>query len=645
MNTQIKNFLALNLLLLCSFTLTLKMKSHQSMLTSLNPNQLGCFNPTPNFFQSNTSWTLPVAGSGEIDFKAKGSQIGLVISNTKSANAFQYLITINQDNMMSTIIRGDNSVVCKKQVAQINLYNYLNWQVFLDPSNSKIVVYVGGLEHFSCVDKNGWNAPAAQYFSINGNVAAALSICTIVPKQLVTYGSTGCIVPDPDSYQFQSDWTLNNGSGEITFKGRGREAYVQINNEMNSNSYQYWININGLENTKSMITRGDSSVLCQLTVPAIDTTRINEYRIVLNSWSKDIQVYINNALSFSCHEDQDWNAPVAKYYSFSKNCCNYAEMCSTKSTSLFGVYQLTGQFINASTGQKISPLTGASIVIIDSTTNKAYTAIVNPSDSTFTTFVPAGDYTITGNATYFITSSTSMRVTDVVSMNLVLTPVPFKLTGQFINATTAQKISPLSGASVTVTDNNTNKSYSADINTTDSTYSLSLPNGDYTITGSATEYVTTSMTIRLSGAISADIVLPPAKDNSSIVLTWNLVKPTPLDLDLYVFNLKNGEKVYYQIKRSPSGQLALDADDVKQGPETVTVRLDAISDFQIAVKNYNKVIPLNASGAKIEIYKGNYKVTTIPVPVVDGQQTYASWNVGVYSSAAASFTPSNVLTK
>jgi hypothetical protein len=109
--------------------------------------------------------------------------------------------------------------------------------------------------------------------------------------------------------------------------------------------------------------------------------------------------------------------------------------------------------------------------------------------------------------------------------------------------------------------------------------------------------------------------------------------------------MTNGEKVYHASRRSPSGQLVLDTDSLTQRPEIVTTRQDATADFQIAVKNYNKVYPLNASSAQVDIYRGSVKIATINVPVVAGQETFTGWDVGVYNLNTGTFTLRNILTR
>jgi hypothetical protein len=174
------------------------------------------------------------------------------------------------------------------------------------------------------------------------------------------------------------------------------------------------------------------------------------------------------------------------------------------------VFQLTGQFINATSGQKNFPLNGATVVIVNKSTGQSYPAQINVSDSTFSATVPAGEYTIIGGATGFNSSTVTLTVSSAISSNLVLTPTTppnFQLTGQFINATTGQKTSPLNGATVVIVNKSTGQSYPAQINANDSTFSASVPAGEYTITGGATDFISFFLNLTVSGAISASLIL------------------------------------------------------------------------------------------------------------------------------------------
>jgi stress response protein SCP2 len=225
-------------------------------------------------------------------------------------------------------------------------------------------------------------------------------------------------------------------------------------------------------------------------------------------------------------------------------------------------------------------------------------------------------------------------------------PILFKLTGNIINATTGQKISPLKGAVVTVTENATKKVINAVVDVAGSTYSANVPAGEYTVTGGATDFISATLVTRVSVDIREDLILAPSVTDltTRIVLKWNLASPRPVDLDMYVANLNNkDEKVYYLAKRSPSGKLVLDVDNVQNGPETVTISKDSVDIFQIAVKNYNNAVPLIRSGAEVDIYRGNNLVKSIQVPMGPEHEAKAGWDIGIYNAKDGTFTLNNRL--
>jgi stress response protein SCP2 len=228
-------------------------------------------------------------------------------------------------------------------------------------------------------------------------------------------------------------------------------------------------------------------------------------------------------------------------------------------------------------------------------------------------------------------------------------PPSFNLNGRLLNATTGQKISPLNGSLVTITDNATKVTYNGQINVTDSSYTAKVPAGEYTISGVVTGFIsdTTFTRVKKKRRYRYRYYLSSSStDNKTrVVLTWVLAVPRPVDLDLYVININNtNEKVFHSIKRSPSGQLVLDVDNLQSGPETVTIRQDATDNFQIVVRSYNKVNPITISGAVVDIYRGNNLVKSIPVPNIQGEKA-PGWDVGFYNARDGTLTLNNKLIK
>jgi hypothetical protein len=61
-------------------------------------------------------------------------------------------------------------------------------------------------------------------------------------------------LPKKNKFVFDSNWVLkNHGGAEITFKGTGRDVYIQLNDKLNDKKHSYWIVINGWNNKKSRV--------------------------------------------------------------------------------------------------------------------------------------------------------------------------------------------------------------------------------------------------------------------------------------------------------------------------------------------------------------------------------------------------------
>lgn len=71
----------------------------------------------------------------------------------------------------------------------------------------------------------------------------------------------------------------------------------------------------------------------------------------------------------------------------------------------------------------------------------------------------------------------------------------------------------------------------------------------------------------------------------------------------------------------------LDTDDTTSGPETVTIKSNAVDNYKIFVRNYNKVVPIMNTDAQIDIYRDNSLVYTAKVPIIPGSE---SLNMGCW---------------
>jgi hypothetical protein len=300
---KITNFIALSLLLLCSYALSINMKFFSK--------QQNCFTPDPNTYKFQDDWKLN-NGSGEISFKGKGRDVYIKMNNQNNNSSFQYWIVINGwDNTKSRITRQDDSEVCFVNVAAVDLNNYSDYKILLNKAQAKITVMINGKESFSCVDSKGWNAPDAKFFSVSRFSGANFEFCGLSAKDL-------CWIPDPNAYRLDNDWKLNNGAGIITFRGKGRDVYIRLNNQNNTNSFQYWIVINGWGNTKSRITRQDDSEVCFVNVAALDLNKEYEFKTIIDPGVNVIRVLIDGIESFSCSDDKGFNASAAQNFSISR---------------------------------------------------------------------------------------------------------------------------------------------------------------------------------------------------------------------------------------------------------------------------------------------------------------------------------------
>jgi hypothetical protein len=126
-----------------------------------------------------------------------------------------------------------------------------------------------------------------------------------------------CVIPTPGTFAFNYSWDLRYGYGEITFQGKGSDAYIRINNQMNDSSHQYWIVISGWGNTWSRVARGDGSDVCWFQ-QNLDLTRTYNYKFVLNPSASRIKLLLDDVEAWSCVDPNGWNAPNALYFSLSR---------------------------------------------------------------------------------------------------------------------------------------------------------------------------------------------------------------------------------------------------------------------------------------------------------------------------------------
>lgn len=237
-------------------------------------------------------------------------------------------------------------------------------------------------------------------------------------------------------------------------------------------------------------------------------------------------------------------------------------------------------------------------------------------DTTVTLF---SDYNYSGETRVFNTSGSYQLLDFLCQTSSVKFPskITYTVRGYIKNALTNAVFSAddLQSVSVTFTDSN-GVSYSATINTENSTYVVQLPAlGTYTRNGTMTDKVPAGTSIDVTGnsdeSVSKNTIFFAEVINGwRAVLSWNTVQ----DLDTYVY-LPDKTKVWYRKKVSTDATVKLDIDDrTGTGPETTTFYLDsAQGSYKYFINSYSR-LPLNTSEAKVVVYHGAYQIAELTPP-------------------------------
>jgi hypothetical protein len=302
------------ILILCSVVLNKnKLKTKQT-----------CVGLNPYYYTFNDGWTLN-NGSGEISFQGTGRDSYVKIHNQENDSSHQYWIVIaGWDNTNTRITRGDGSTIC--QIPQtLDLGRTYNYRIIFNPSASRIKLLLDGNEAWSCVDKNGWNAPYANYFSLSKCSCSNMSICNLATNALSEPTNT-CFIPNPYQYTFNNAWTIPNSTGSIAFNGYGNDFYIRLSNQQDSSSYQYWVVLAGWSNTTSAVFRGDGSNICSFN-QTIDLTKTANYEVNFNKDKSSIELTVNGSILWTCIDGNGWNAPNAQWIGISRYGDSFYEVC------------------------------------------------------------------------------------------------------------------------------------------------------------------------------------------------------------------------------------------------------------------------------------------------------------------------------
>jgi hypothetical protein len=167
-----------------------------------------------------------------------------------------------------------------------------------------------------------------------------------------------------------------------------------------------------------------------------------------------------------------------------------------------------------------------------------------------------------------------------------------------------------------------------------------LTPGAVQLTASATGYIsdTAPVTVPTTGNATQTFALSEslAAGQTRIVLTWG---STPRDLDSHLFT-PAGAEVYYSNRGSltSSPYAALDTDDTNGlGPETITITRLSPGTYTYSIYNFSNEAAISASGARVQVYRGDSAVQSFSVPAGTGRW----WNVFTMDGTTGAITAVN----
>lgn len=196
------------------------------------------------------------------------------------------------------------------------------------------------------------------------------------------------------------------------------------------------------------------------------------------------------------------------------------------------------------------------------------------------------------------------------------------VSGRVISVTTAQNVFA-SELKFRSGKNNTAGTVVKDIKTTDGTYSVALPAGDYTVEVSASGYSTEYFDLSVKSSdtvVTRDFSISTALSSGEIriVLEWG---DNPSDLDSHLTGTTaNGTPIDVNFMKKTAIKngtvlAELDVDDMNgNGPETTTL-YNSSGRFEFKVHKFSGTGSLATSQAVVKVYtNGSSQPTTISVP-------------------------------
>jgi hypothetical protein len=208
-------------------------------------------------------------------------------------------------------------------------------------------------------------------------------------------------------------------------------------------------------------------------------------------------------------------------------------------------------------------------------------------------------------------------------------PPSYQLSGQLISAFTGQPLTgaALTGATVSFVSGTT--TVNANVGA-DSRYTASLPQGQYTGTAKATDYVPATVNFAMGAADQAqNFNMSPVDRNVRFVLSWNAI---PKDMDLYLINTNTNQVANFRNKSV--GFMKFDVDKSSGlGPETITLSPGSTDRYRLVVRRYSKEVPISASGSKIDVYREGQLIKSVSIPTNAVPIDWVMWDV-LYNNAA-----------
>ncbi|MCM3162607.1 hypothetical protein [Metabacillus litoralis] len=443
--------------------------------------------------------------------------------------------------------------------------------------------------------------------------------------RIVASGSTQVVEVQLESYVKIEEENLDNnaeGFTNVTVGESVQSAAEDLSVELigsfetiNSRATNVRINLDQQTDIRTLILNAAASVLG---TGSINTAQINAEGSTLSQRPQN--VVLDNGTSVRVGEED-----VRDSYS------------NTDSVSITNVLA-TQSSISIEFGEYIAGLTSEDFVITATLDGQPYelqNLSYNPSRNRFTyTPVPLtdnlqkelvikvkpaeGSTKVTGeevSSTVEINSGFSGRITDIANVGIE------GMTIKFREGTGTQEGEVVAEA--------TTDKYGY--------YSVNLPSGSYTGEFSKQGYVTSYMIASAPTDVfnvdqNETAIRAAATNELKIMLEWG---EDPSDLDSHLVAIvSNGEEQYhtwYADKEFVLGETTyadLDWDDTNSyGPETTTIRKLVDGEYTFYVHNFSGETPLNESGAKVKIFKGNALVAEQEFNVPSSGSNERYWEV------------------